>query len=72
MPLHADLLHVFQTRLAPGGHVFVADPGRVGNTDFFNTLLGQGWDVGTNYWRMDLPDDPLPYTVCVYDIQPPP
>ena len=71
VPLHKHLLQLFRTNLAPGGHVLIADPGRIGNTEFFETLIGEGWDVGTSYWRMDLPDDPAPYTVCVYDMQPP-
>ena len=70
VPLHPDLLRIFQTRLAPGGHVLIADPSRQGSTEFFDNLLALGWEIDVADWRLDLSDDADPRLVSVYDLQP--
>lgn len=71
VPLHPHLKDIFQTRLAPGGHVLIADPSRMGSTEFFDDLHGLGWAIEVSDWRMDLSNDGEPRLVYVYDLQPP-
>ncbi len=71
VPLHPDLWHIFQTGLSPDGHVLIADPSRLGSTDFFDTLAERGWNIDVSDWHLDLAGEGDPCLVYVYDLQPP-
>jgi predicted nicotinamide N-methyase len=55
--LHDFLVKIFETNLAPGGHVLLADPGRFESMETFERLDRQGWQVDARSWEMSKGED---------------
>ncbi len=50
--LHAPLRHIFETNLAPGGLLLLADPLRPACFDLFEAMTADGWNVAFNKWTV--------------------
>jgi predicted nicotinamide N-methyase len=50
--LHAPLRHIFETNLAPGGRLLLADPLRPACFDLFEAMAADGWHVAFNKWTV--------------------
>ncbi len=48
-PLHPHLADIFETNLAPGGHILLSDPIREPSKRMFDRLAGQGWDITVDF-----------------------
>lgn len=49
----AHLRTIFETNLAPGGRVLLADPFRLSSVRFLETLDGHGWALSMTKWTID-------------------
>ena len=67
--LHEPLLRIFETALAEGGHVVVADPLRESSVEFFDRLTAQGWDIDVEFY--DMTDGEKTKRIAVLDLKPP-
>jgi predicted nicotinamide N-methyase len=56
-PMHPHLQHIFETNLAPGGQVLLADPFRAPSLRLLESLLGQGWDIEITKWNLGVDDE---------------
>jgi len=68
--LQEPLLRIFQTALAPGGHVVLADPLRESSVAFFDRLTAAGWDIDVDFY--DMKDDVAMKRAAVLDLKAPP
>ena len=50
--LHASLRHIFETNLAPGGRVLIADPFRPASFELLEAMAADGWNVAVNKWTV--------------------
>lgn len=67
--LYTDLLHpflrrIFETNLAPGGTVLLADPFREGSMQLFEAMEAEGWRITMDKWTVGVA--PPPRAVGVY------
>ncbi len=65
--LHPHLRHIFQTNLAPGGSVLIADPFRKASLAMLDALEAEGWRIRLDKWTVGLTPPPRP--VGVYTIE---
>jgi predicted nicotinamide N-methyase len=61
--LHPFLRHVFDTNLAPGGRMLLADPFRIRSMPLLEALESDGWTIGMTKWTVGVSDDHLPIGV---------
>lgn len=66
---HPFLRHIFQTNLAPGGTVVLADPFREDSMPIFEWLESDGWSVAIDKWTVGITPPPRP--VGVFALTPP-
>src|SRR4051794_11429828 len=66
---HPHLRHIFETNLAPGGRVLVADPFRGPSLKLLEALEAAGWRVGFTKWTVGETGEPRP--VGVFEMAPP-
>ncbi len=52
--MHPALRRLFDTLLAPGGHVLLADPFRRPSLPLLEALEGDGWSVGLSKWSVEV------------------
>ena len=52
--LHANLRHIFETNLAPGGTVLLADPFRAPSLPMLEQMEADGWRVALDKWTVGL------------------
>jgi predicted nicotinamide N-methyase len=50
--MHPDLLHIFETNLAPNGHILIADPLRPQSRAILEAMQERGWAVAGVPWEM--------------------
>ena len=62
--LHASLRHIFETNLAPGGSVLLADPFRGPSLQFLEAMEADGWRVTMDKWTVGV--TPPPRSVGVF------
>ena len=62
--LHANLRHIFETNLAPGGSVLLADPFREPSLHLLEAMAADGWRVALDKWTVGVA--PPPRAVGVY------
>lgn len=62
-PLHPHLRHIFDTNLAHGGAVLLADPFRETSLQLLEDLEGDGWRVTMDRWTVGLVPPPRPVGV---------
>ena len=61
--LHANLRHIFETNLAPGGTVLLADPFRAPSLRVLEQMESDGWRVTLDKWTVGLAPPPRPVGV---------
>lgn len=66
---HPHLRHIFETNLADGGRVLVADPFRAPSLKLLEALEAAGWRVGFTKWTVGETGEPRP--VGVFEVVPP-
>lgn len=62
-PLHPQLRHIFDTNLAPGGTVLLADPFRETSLRLLEAMERAGWRVTMDKWTVGLTSPPRPVGV---------
>ena len=60
---HRQLQHIFQTNLAPGGRILIADPIRKVSCDLLQNMATHGWHVTYNKWFVSVDEPPRPIGV---------
>jgi predicted nicotinamide N-methyase len=65
--VHGALRHIFETNLAPGGKLLLADPFRGASIRFLESLLEQGWDITITKWNLG--DDDNPRTIGLFELE---
>ncbi|MBA3396772.1 MAG: methyltransferase domain-containing protein [Deltaproteobacteria bacterium] len=61
--LHPPLRHIFETNLAPGGTVLLADPFRETSVRLLETMEAAGWRITMDKWTVGLTPPPRPVGV---------
>lgn len=51
---HRQLQHIFQTNLAPGGRVLIADPFRKVSCSLLDAMAGNGWSMTVGRWNVEV------------------
>ncbi|HEX7979443.1 MAG TPA: methyltransferase domain-containing protein [Gemmatimonadaceae bacterium] len=64
--LHPFLRHVFETNLAPGGRMLMADPFRARSLPLLEGLENDGWTIALTKWTVGGSENKLP--IGVYEI----
>lgn len=64
--MHTHLRAIFETNLAPGGAVLVADPLRKQSFALLETLEEAGWKISMSKWSVGI--EPPPRTVGVFEL----
>ena len=64
--LHAPLRHIFETNLAPGGRLLLADPLRPACFDLFDAMTADGWSVAFARWTVGVV--PPPRSIGVFEL----
>ncbi len=67
--MHPHLRRIFETSLAPGGRVLLADPFRDVSLKLLEPMEKDGWRVTMSRWTVG--DDDTPRKVAVYELAPP-
>lgn len=62
-PVHVHLRRIFETNLAPGGTLLIADPFRETSYQFLQALEGEGWLVRMDKWTVGITPPPRPVGV---------
>lgn len=66
--LHAPLRRIFETNLAPGGRLLVADPLRPASFELLEAMAASGWEVTFNKWTVGVVPPPRP--IGVFELTP--
>jgi methyltransferase-like protein 23 len=61
--LHPHLRHIFETNLAPGGTVLLADPFREPSVRLLEAMEAEGWRVTMDKWTVGITPPPRPVGV---------
>jgi methyltransferase-like protein 23 len=67
--LHANLRQIFETNLAPGGRVLIADPFRDVSLRLLETLEAEGWGIALSKWTVG--EDAAPRSIALFELTPP-
>ncbi|WP_435021809.1 class I SAM-dependent methyltransferase [Tundrisphaera sp. TA3] len=67
--LHPHLQKIFETNLAPGGKLLLADPFRGDGIRMMETLEKAGWDLKFDQW--DVGEEGQPRPIGVFELVPP-
>jgi len=76
--VHAELRRIFETNLAPGGRVLLADPFRSASLRLLEAMEADGWRVGMSKWNVaggaedEEDEDEGPRPIGVFELVPPP
>jgi predicted nicotinamide N-methyase len=62
-PVHPALRHIFDTNLAPGGTLLIADPFRETSVGLLQMMETEGWQVTLDKWTVGLTPPPRPVGV---------
>jgi len=63
--LHSFLRHIFETNLAPGGRLLMADPFRARSLPLLEGMETDGWQIGLSKWTVGEQEKPL--SIGVYE-----
>jgi predicted nicotinamide N-methyase len=66
---HANLRRIFETNLAPGGRVLIADPFRDASLRLLETLEAEGWGIALSKWNVG--EDAAPRAIGLFELTPP-
>lgn len=61
--VHAQLRHIFDTNLAPGGQLLLSDPFRAASFELLEAMAAEGWNVAVNKWTVSVVPPPRPIGV---------
>jgi methyltransferase-like protein 23 len=61
--MHPPLRHIFDTNLAPGGRILLADPLRATSFELLEAMAADGWNVAMNKWTVGVVPPPRPIGV---------
>ena len=64
--MHPHLTRIFESNLAPGGRVLLADPFRRASFGFLESLEASGWNVLVGRWRVGVKGEESP--VGIYEL----
>jgi len=64
--LHAFLRHIFETNLAPGGRMLMADPFRPRSLPLLEAMESDGWTIALTKWTVGEAESRLP--IGVYEL----
>ena len=67
--LHPHLRRIFETNLAPGGRVLLADPFRATSLRLLEALEADGWTVSLSKWNVG--EDAAPRAIGLFELVPP-
>lgn len=67
--LHPHLRAIFESNLAPGGRVLLADPFRAASLQLLEALETDGWGVTLAKWNVG--EDEAPRPIGVFELTPP-
>jgi predicted nicotinamide N-methyase len=67
--LHTFLRHIFDTNLAPGGRMLMADPFRPRSLPLLEALETDGWKIALTKWTVGEEENRVP--IGVYELAPP-
>lgn len=67
--LHPNLRRIFETNLAPGGRILVADPFREVSFRLLETLEADGWAIALSKWNVG--EDAAPRPIGLFELAPP-
>ena len=65
--MQPHLTHIFQSNLAPGGRVLLADPFRRASLAYLESLEATGWTITVDRWSVGKETEPAP--VGVYELK---
>jgi predicted nicotinamide N-methyase len=66
---HPHLRRIFETNLAPGGRVLLADPFRSPSLRLLEALESDGWTIALSKWSVG--EDVAPRPIGVFELSPP-
>jgi predicted nicotinamide N-methyase len=61
--VHAQLRHIFDTNLAPGGRLLLSDPFRTESFELLEAMAADGWNVVVSKWTVGVVPPPRPIGV---------
>ena len=64
--LHPHLRRIFESNLAPGGRLLLADPFRAVSLRLFEAMEADGWTIAVSKWRVGEEGDPS--TIGVFEL----
>lgn len=67
--MHPHLRRIFESSLAPGGRVLLADPFRSASIRMLETLEADGWRIGMTRWSVGEETEPRP--IGIFELAPP-
>ena len=67
---HTHLRRIFESNLAAGGRVLLADPFRASSLPLMEAMEADGWTVTLSKWSVG--EEDAPRSVAVYELEPPP
>jgi methyltransferase-like protein 23 len=67
--IHPHLRRIFETNLAPGGRVLIADPFRASSLELLEALETGGWAIGLTKWSIG--EEKSLRTTGVFELTPP-
>jgi predicted nicotinamide N-methyase len=67
--LHPELRRIFESNLAPGGRVLLADPFRGVSLRLLEAMEGSGWTVALSKWSVG--EEAAPRAIGVFELAPP-
>ncbi len=65
-PMHPHLKRIFETNLAPGGRILVADPFRGTSLKLMETLQEQNWKIEISKWSLG--DEANPRPIGIFEL----
>ena len=65
-PMHPHLKHIFETNLAPGGRILIADPFRGTSLKLMEALQEAGWNIEISKWSLG--DDTNPRPIGIFEL----
>jgi predicted nicotinamide N-methyase len=68
--LHHHLRRIFESNLAPGGRVLLADPFRAVSLRLLEAMEADGWGIAVSKWSIG--EDAAPRAVGLFELAPPP
>lgn len=67
--MHANLRRIFETNLAPGGRILLADPFRAASLPLLEALEADGWGVTMSKWNIGEAEELRP--IGLFEVTPP-